>query len=312
MDIRNHIPSFLQHKVFLVITPILALALFPYIQHLTPTMSAKTPVLFLSHGGPTIFEDVHHPAYQKLATIGHEITTEIKPKAIVVFSAHWQGSRPDVIEVNTATNTDLIYDFYGFPAHFYRAKFPHRGSPELANKVLDLLTKNGIRAEGVKRGLDHGVWASFMCAFDPEKNPIGDIPIVQVSLFDGEDPDQHYALGEAISSLRDAGVLVVGTGMAVHNLRDFRLACAKFGAGGGMPYAFSFDEALKDAVEVEPKDRKAAMKELLKRGDARKAHPSFEHLLPVHIAAGAAGEDKGVRFWTQVEGSVSWGMVRFG
>jgi 4,5-DOPA dioxygenase extradiol len=123
--------------------------------------------------------DVEHPAYRKLAQIGREITTKVKPRAVVVFSAHWQAGR-DTIQVNTAEKTDLIYEyvyvevnvscsrltmssFYGFPSHYYKEQYPNVGSKEVAHTVLDLLKDAGIAAEGVKRGLDHGVWASFKC-----------------------------------------------------------------------------------------------------------------------------------------------------
>ena len=135
-------------------------------------------------------------------------------------SKHQQGE-PKTIEVNTATSQGLIYDFYGFPPHFYSFKYPNSGSPELAERIIELLTKADIKAEGVRRGLDHGVWASFMCAFDPETNPLfPEIPIVQVSLFDSDDPDQHYRLGKAVEALRDEGVQIIVSGMAVHNLKD--------------------------------------------------------------------------------------------
>lgn len=219
-------------------------------------------------------EDTHHPAYAQLQRIGKDITQKIRPKAVVVFSAHWQG-QPKTIEVNTAESMGLIYDFYGFPPHFYEFQFPNRGSPELANRIIELLGKSGIQAEGVRRGLDHGVWASFMCAFDPETNPL-EIPIVQVSLFDTDDADQHYRLGQAVSALRDEGVQIIVSGMAVHNLRDMWKA---MGQPTPMPYAVSFDAAIKEAVEMPPEKRQKAMAELLRRADARKAHPSFEHLL---------------------------------
>jgi aromatic ring-opening dioxygenase catalytic subunit (LigB family) len=122
----------------------------------------RTPVYFLSHGGPNIMYDVEHPAYKELGKIGKEITTKVKPRAVVVFSAHWQGG-VDTVQVNTAEMTELIYDFYGFPSHYYKEKYPNVGSKEVASKVLDALQQAGIKAEGVKRGLDHGVWASFKC-----------------------------------------------------------------------------------------------------------------------------------------------------
>ncbi|KAJ9311856.1 hypothetical protein DTO271D3_7850 [Paecilomyces variotii] len=267
----------------------------------------RTPVYFISHGGPNVMYERDHPAYSKLQELGREITTKVKPRAVVVFSAHWQAG-PDTIQVNTAEITDLIYDFYGFPSHYYKEKFPNVGSKEVAQKVIDALHEAGIKAEGVKRGLDHGVWAGFKCAFDPETNPLK-VPIVQVSLFGNEDPAKHYKLGQALSKLRDENIQIIGSGMAVHNLRDMHFT---FGDPRPLPYTVSFDEALKDAATAPPEKREQAMVDLLKRPDARQAHPFFDHILPVHIAAGAAGEDKGRRLWTLKSGSMSWAQFRFG
>lgn len=253
-------------------------------------------------------EEKHHPAYSKLQEIGKEITQSVKPKAIVVFSAHWEGYR-DTIEVNTINDSlPLIYDFMGFPPHYYEFQYPAKGDSGLAQQVLNLLEKANIKAEGVRRGLDHGVWASFMCAFDPKENPLK-VPIVQVSIFGDEDPDMHYNLGKALSSLREEGVAIIASGMAVHNLRDMFRA---YGQPGALEYTYSFDGALKEAVEQPPENRQKAMAELLKRKDARKAHPKFDHLLPVYIAAGAAHEEKGRQTWTLPEGSMSWAQYRFG
>lgn len=203
---------------------------------------------------------------------------------------------------------DSTNQYFCKQAEYYEAKYPHQGSPKLAEQIINLLSNADIKAEGVRRGLDHGVWVAFTCAFNPETNPLN-VPIVQVSLFDSDDPIKHYALGQAVASLRDQGVLVIGAGMAVHNLRDYMRY-------GGRPepaeYTLTFDEALKQAVEQPLEARQRAMAELLKRSDARRAHPSFEHLLPIHVAAGAAGEDVGRRVWTKPEGSMSWAMYRFG
>jgi aromatic ring-opening dioxygenase catalytic subunit (LigB family) len=145
-------------------------------------------------------------------------------------------------------------------------------------------------------------------AFEPDSNPLA-VPIVQVSLFDTEDPIQHYRLGQAISHLRDENILIIVSGMAVHNLRDMRFT---FGDPRPLPYAVSFDDALNKAVTTPPAEREKAMAALLKRPDARQAHPSFEHLLPIHVGAGAAGMDLGERLWTLPEGSMSWAQFRFG
>ncbi|KAF6219557.1 hypothetical protein HO133_004026 [Letharia lupina] len=252
--------------------------------------------------------DLNHPVYKKLQGIGKDITTKVKPKAVVVFSAHWQSEGSNKIQVNTKENADLIYDFCGFPGHYYQEKYPNVGSKQVAALVIDALRSNDIEVEPVDRGLDHGVWASFKVAFDPEENPLN-APLVQVSLFSSEDPYQHYNLGRAVASLRSRDIAIIVSGMAVHNLRDFRFTA---GTSRPMPYTISFDEALKDAVTSLPAEREQKMANLLTRPDARQAHPTFDHLLPIFVGAGAAGDDVGERLWTLKEGSFSWAQYRFG
>lgn len=210
------------------------------------------PVYFLGIGGPNFLENTGHPAYARLAEVGRQITDIVKPKAVVVFSAHWQGGA-NTIKINTAAEADIIYDFYGFPPHFYERKYPNRGSSEIAEKVAEKLESAGVEVERVERGLDHGVWAGFIVgecsendlddqnclrlkqfwrtAFDPKKNPLN-VPIVQVSLYGNDDPDKHYRIGQALEGLRDQGALIIGAGMAVHNLHDFR---ATMGNGPTQP-----------------------------------------------------------------------------
>ena len=251
-----------------------------------------------------------HPVYPHLQAIGKEITTEVKPKAIVVFSAHWQAAHSDTIEVNVSEQEPLLYDFYGFPKHYYAEKFPNHGSRQVANRVIDALQEAGIKTQEEERGLDHGVFVPFKIMFD-ETNPV-EVPIVQVSLFDDDtDAKAHIKLGRAVEKLRDENILIVASGMAVHNLRHFMMLRQM--PGKTMPYAVSFDDALKVAAETKPgENRDDNMVNLLKRPDARQAHPTFEHLLPIHIAAGAAGDDQGKQLWTMPEGSMSWGQYRFG
>lgn len=149
---------------------------------------------------------------------------------------------------------------------------------------------------------------SFISAFEPESNPLN-VPIVQASLFKSDDPIQHYRLGQAVSRLREDNILIIVSGMAVHNLRDLQFS---IGSSEALPYTASFDEALKDAVTAPVAERENALAELLKRPDARQAHPTFDHILPIHVGAGAAGEDLGKRLWTLKEGSMSWAQFRFG
>ncbi|KAL8716129.1 MAG: hypothetical protein Q9220_000034 [cf. Caloplaca sp. 1 TL-2023] len=273
-----------------------------------------------------MYDDLH-PAFTKLQEIGKEITNNVKPKAVVVFSAHWQGEREGRIEINTALETDLIYE-WGQSYATGDDNYPNTGSEEIASQVMEAVRAFDIDVMPVRRGLDHGVWASFkvgkengihsfiarvmevtpLAAFDPKVNPLN-VPIVQVSLFSSEDPHQHYRLGQAVSQLRSKNILIIVSGMAVHNLRDMQMS---FGNPEPLPYTTAFDEALKKAVESHPSKRENEMANLLKRRDARQAHPSFEHLLPIFVGAGAAGDDVGKRLWTTKEGSVSWAQYRFG
>lgn len=274
------------------------------------TMSSRPPVYFFSHGGPDVMYNKEHAVYPVLQDIGKEITQKVKPKAVVVFSAHWQA-KPDLIQVNNVVENDLIYDFYGFPDYMYEAEYPSKGDPVLASHILDLLSSAGIKAQGVKRGLDHGVWAGFHVAFDPVQNPLN-VPLVQVSLFKSEDPDQHYRLGQAVASLRDEGVVIIGAGMSVHNLRDMWDVMTSDDPTRPLPYAVSFDDALKEAVEAPVEQRQMMLAAVCGRPDAKQAHPWMDHLMPVHVAAGAAGLDVGRQVWTLHEGNFAWAQYRFG
>ncbi|KAK3354600.1 Extradiol ring-cleavage dioxygenase, class III enzyme, subunit B [Neurospora tetraspora] len=252
--------------------------------NLTSSKMGRPPVYFFSHGGPDVQYNTKHPVYPILQAIGKEIVQKVKPKAVVVFSAHWQATPSEIHLNNGGGPTDLIYDFYGFPDHFYKATFPATGSPQLAAKIQQLLIKNNIQSKGLKRGLDHGVFSGFNVAFPPNTDRAITVPLVQVSLFKSEDPDAHYRLGQAFS----------------------------WGDPNPLPYAVSFDNALKEAVEGDAEGRLDRMRAAAKRPDARQAHPWMDHLMPIYVAAGAAGKDKGVQTWTLHEGSFAWAQYRFG
>ncbi|OCT54837.1 4,5-DOPA dioxygenase extradiol-like protein [Cladophialophora carrionii] len=274
-------------------------------------MAKRTPVYFVSHGGPNTMYEINHPVFPQLQSIGKEITTKVKPAAIVVFSAHWQAERPNTIEVNVSEEEPLLYDYYGFPRHYYMEKFPNKGSVKVAERVIDVLEENGIRTEKTERGLDHGVFVPFKVMFNPEKNPLT-VPIVQVSLFDDDtDAAAHIKLGRAVEKLREENILIICSGMSVHNLRHLMMLGR--GTDRTMPYTVTFDDALKVATETKPgEQRDENMIGLLDRPDARQAHPTFEHLLPIHIAVGAAGSDQGKQLWTLAEASMGWAQYRFG
>lgn len=139
-----------------------------------------------------------------------------------------------------------------------------------------------------------------------------------MSLHAHEDADAHYKLGQALSSLRDDNIAIIASGMVVHNLRDYMTFYRTGGAfRKDSPYCQNFDDAVKEAVETavtgdNSDARMKAMAQLLTRPDARSANPSFEHLLPLHVAAGAAGADLGKRLWTLHEAGMSYAQFRFG
>jgi len=157
------------------------------------------PTLFVSHGAPTLpLENV--PAREFLATLGDRYRNA---HPILCVSAPWNTSRPTVSAVEAP---ETIHDFYGFPAELYRLRYDPRGSPNLAGRVADLVHGAGLPCDLDRhRGLDHGAWVPLMLMF-----PNADVPVVQLSIQRHFDPAQHVALGAAMSSLRDDGVLILG------------------------------------------------------------------------------------------------------
>jgi 4,5-DOPA dioxygenase extradiol len=227
------------------------------------------PTLFVSHGSPMmILEDV--PARAFLATMGSLVP---RPKAIVSVSAHWCTERP---AVSLAAKPETIHDFYGFPDALYRLHYPAPGAPELAARVADLLGADRDPAYG----LDHGGWVPAKLAW-----PEADIPIFQLSLQPHMGPAHHLALGRKLATLGDEGILVMGSGSATHNLR--RLARGRHDLPPE-PWAKAFDDWL--AQTLAQGDAAALADYRTLAPFAREAHPTDEHLLPLHVAFGAAGE----------------------
>ena len=213
------------------------------------------------------------------------------PKAIVVISAHWEESD---FMVTANPQPDLIYDYFGFPDHTYQIKYPALGSPALTQEVCDLLKKSGIAVrQDNKRGFDHGVFIPFKLIY-----PEADIPIIQLSLKHGLDPSAHLEVGRALAPLREKSILIVGSGMSYHNLRRF--------FRGDDPASGLFDEWLTAAVtNPDPDERNKLLTQWSKAPSARDAHPREEHLLPIMVVAGAAGNDIGTRdFHDSVNGIV--------
>jgi aromatic ring-opening dioxygenase catalytic subunit (LigB family) len=255
--------------------------------------SARMPTLFVPHGGgPCFFMDPppgDPQAWDAMASYLRGIAASVgaKPRAILVISAHWETPRPTVM---TAERPSMLFDYYGFPEHTYRLRYPAPGSPALASRVRALLSSEGIASdEDAARGYDHGVFVPFLLMF-----PDADIPVVQLSLRADLDPAAHIAIGRALAPLRDERVLIVGSGMSYHNLRRFWSTDAN-----DVECARAFDAWLADAVETADADeRSARLIDWANAPGARTAHPRSEHLLPLMVAAGAGGGDRGTRTYS--------------
>ena len=264
----------------------------------------RLPTYYLPHGGGPCFfmentrgePDMWAPMAAFLR--GLIATLPEKPQAVVVVSGHWEES---AFAVNTAAHPPLLFDYYGFPEHTYRLKYPVPGSPALAQRVRGLLEGAGLAtSEDAQRGLDHGVFIPFMLVL-----PDADVPVVEVSLRHDLDPSAHLRAGAALAPLRDEGVLIVGTGMSYHNMRGFGPAAAE--------PSMRFDTWLTGVVTApDTAQRNKALTDWQAAPSARASHPREEHLLPLMVAAGAAGDDRGTKVF---EGHVLGATVsafRFG
>ncbi len=204
--------------------------------------------------------------------------------ARMVRGGHWMT--PVFLDRYLLNKPPLIYDYYGFPEHTYRLEYPAPGAPEIALEIARLLPRYGISARtDPARGFDHGVFVPFKLIY-----PNADVPIVQLSLKAGLDPAAHIELGRALAPLLRQGVLIVASGMSYHNLREFSL--------NPNPESDRFDEWLTEAAcTPDPEERGAKLMRWKNAPGARGAHPREEHLIPLMVAAGAAGEDAGSKIF---------------
>jgi aromatic ring-opening dioxygenase catalytic subunit (LigB family) len=203
-----------------------------------------------------------------------------KPKAIVVISAHWEES---VVTIQRLAQPNLIYDYYGFPPHTYQLQYSAAGDLGLSDQVVSLLQKAGIPSRiDEHRGYDHGVFVPLLLMF-----PDADVPVIQVSLKKTLDPKEHLDFGRALAPLRDEGVLILGSGMSYHNLR------ALFSGLPTAPGSEEFDQWVRTIVAQEPSTRDQALTTWRSAPGGALAHPREEHLMPLMVVAGAAGQDSG-------------------
>ena len=247
--------------------------------------TSSLPTLFVPHGaGPCFFMDwTPADTWTRMAEFLRGIAAGLpqRPRAILLVSGHWLAPH---FSVTSGERPELIYDYHGFPAHTYELTYPAPGSPALAQRVMELLGQSGLEARAdAERGFDHGVFIPLKLMFAD-----ADIPVVQLSLRNDLDPQAHLQAGRALAPLRDEGVLIVGSGMSFHNMGGY--GDARF-----TPVSAEFDAWLAAAVEAEPAQRTQLLQGWAGAPSARLAHPANaeEHLLPLMLAAGAAGQSPG-------------------
>jgi len=208
------------------------------------------------------------------------------PRAILMVSAHWEEALPTVM---TAARPPMLYDYYGFPEQTYSVTWPAPGAPDVAIEVRTALERAGMRtAADETRGFDHGAFVPLALAYPDPK-----IPTLQLSLRADLDPRQHLEIGRALAPLRDHGVFIVGSGMSYHNLRALLgYMRSRDPKAPLLDDSKAFDEWLAASMTEDVSARETALVEWAKAPAARACHPREEHLLPLHVVAGAAGEDK--------------------
>lgn len=266
--------------------------------------STRLPTYFVSHGGgpwPWI-KDLMGVDWSRLEASLQDIPRQlgVTPRAILAVSGHWEEAE---FTVQTHPNPPMLYDYGGFPAFTYQIQYPAPGSPEVAERVGELLNESDIpvRFDG-ERGFDHGVFAPLFVSY-----PEADVPILQLSLKKGYDPAEHLAVGRALAPLRDEGVVILGSGLTYHDLRNM-------GPGATDP-SRSFNDWLNRVVVEGPIDQRATQLVGWDRAPgARASHPAEDHLIPLMVAAGAAEDEEGVRIYHENDfmGSVTTSSYRFG
>jgi 4,5-DOPA dioxygenase extradiol len=252
------------------------------------------PTLFVSHGAPTL-PVTDTPAKRFLGELPARLPT--RPKAILAVSAHWETEIPTV---NLVAVNSTIHDFGGFAPELYELRYPAPGSAELAERVGELLAAEGVACRVDRsRGLDHGAWTPLLLMY-----PQADVPVVQLSVQPHLGPAHHLAVGRALQALRSEAVLVIGSGSFTHDLSEFRHRRHEL-EGAEPDWVASFAAWFDTALTEGRTNDLLAYRRLAP--NAARNHPTEEHLLPLYVALGAAGDRPSAR---RLHASVTHGVLR--
>ncbi len=262
----------------------------------------RLPTFFISHGGgPWPYIPEMKTQFAKTAQWLTQLPNALpsKPKAILSISGHWEEN---MFTVSSAPNPPMIFDYSGFPEHTYHIKYPAQGSPEIALRVRKLLDQAHIpNQEDAHHGFDHGTFVPLVLMF-----PDASIPVVSMSIHTGYDPLEHIRAGEVLQPLRDEGILIIGSGLSYHNMRGF-------GSENARPVSQQFGQWLGETVShPDSKIRNQKLLNWEQSPAARLAHPQEDHLLPLMMVAGAAGNDSGEVALVDTVFNVDMSSYKFG
>jgi 4,5-DOPA dioxygenase extradiol len=235
-----------------------------------PLKPKRMPVLFIGHGSPmNALRDTDYA--RVLGMLGQRLP---KPRAVLVISAHWQTDWITAVQANAQPET--IHDFFGFPAELDNMQYPAPGAPEIAARARELL---GDAAKLDSRGFDHGAWTVLKRMY-----PMANVPVLQISIDMMQLGPYHWAMGKALSVLREEGVLIIGSGNVVHNLRmtDSSLPDDQVASQG---WAQRFDDTIAALLSRRDDRHLAALSSLPYAQDAM---PTADHYWPLIYALGAA------------------------
>ncbi len=230
--------------------------------------NTKMPAAFLGHGSPmnALERNRYSEAWQRFGS------SVPRPRAILVVSAHWYEN---ATAVTAMPRPRTIHDFYGFPQALFEVEYPAPGSPELAEEVAEIARPTSVGLDHDSWGIDHGTWSVLVHAF-----PQADIPVVQLSIHALKDFDFHVELGARLAPLRDRGVLILGSGNVVHNLRALEWSQPEL----AFDWNRRFDEAAREVLAERPGDAAG----LRAHGDYTSSHPTPDHFIPLLYLAGLA------------------------
>lgn len=242
------------------------------------TSNMAMPALFIGHGSP--MNAIQENSFTKM--LNKIVDTFPAPKAILVISAHWMTRGTYVLGMD---KPKTIHDFYGFPEELYRVEYPALGAPALAQDVCSLIKGTSVQIDSSEWGLDHGTWAVIRHMY-----PKANIPVIQLSLDMTKPAEYHYKLGQELQSLREKGVLILGSGNIVHNLRMIKWDT------GARPYdwALEFDEWSKKNLEA--RNVNAFLKEFNTTEAGRLSVPTPDHYYPMLYILGAGLAKDELRF----------------